>query len=194
MFDRAECAYEPCLACEAFVSVEALTALSALLDQAFKTAAPSSNAPLSGAFGLSHNSVRPDDPNPALPRLFRDLPFEPCAFGPDLLKPGRDDNNRPNSGLADQVAHHWRGRGHDGQVDRVGHGPDGGWTLIPSTLRRFGFTGKTVTAGESKTLARERVRELFTISINIISENSTKTARKMAEISHAVPQCYADSA
>ncbi len=58
MFDRAVCPPEPCLASEPFVGVEALTALSALLDQAFKTTDPSSNAPLSGAFGISHDQNR----------------------------------------------------------------------------------------------------------------------------------------
>ena len=58
MFDRAVCVHEPCLASEPFVGVEALTALSALLDQAFKTTAPSSNALLSGAFGISHDQNR----------------------------------------------------------------------------------------------------------------------------------------
>ena len=79
-------------------------------------------------------AVRADDPNPAAPRLFHDLPFERCAFGPELLEPGRDDDHRPNSGLdafADQVGHCGRGRGHDGQVDRVGHGSDARVDLNP---------------------------------------------------------------
>src|SRR5271157_4168263 len=79
-------------------------------------------------------AVRADDPNPAAPRLFHDPPFERCAFGPDLLKPGRDDDDRPNPGLdalADQVGHHRRGRGHDGQVDRVEQIPDAGMGFDP---------------------------------------------------------------
>ena len=58
MFDRALCPHEPCLAQEPFAGVEALKALSALLDQALKTAVPSSNAPLSDAFEISHDQNR----------------------------------------------------------------------------------------------------------------------------------------
>ena len=58
MFDRSLCLHEPCLTTEPFAGVEALKALSALLDQALKTAVPSSNAPLSDAFGVSHDQNR----------------------------------------------------------------------------------------------------------------------------------------
>jgi hypothetical protein len=58
MFDRGLCPHEPCLTSTPFAGVEALKALSALLDQALKTAVPSSNALLSDAFGISHDQNR----------------------------------------------------------------------------------------------------------------------------------------
>lgn len=58
MFDRAACARGGSLTAEPFVSMEALNALSALLDLAVKSAASSLNEPLSGACGVSHDQNR----------------------------------------------------------------------------------------------------------------------------------------
>lgn len=58
MFDRAVCVSEVRFAVEAFVDLEALSVLSALLDQVLKTNAPSSNARLRDAFGVSREQNR----------------------------------------------------------------------------------------------------------------------------------------
>ena len=58
MFDRAAGGREPSLSAEPFVSMEALNALSALLDLALKSTVPSSNALLVGACGTSHDQNR----------------------------------------------------------------------------------------------------------------------------------------
>jgi len=55
MFDRAVCVSEVRFAVDAFVDLEALGALSALLDQVLKTNAPSSNARLRDAYGGSRD-------------------------------------------------------------------------------------------------------------------------------------------
>ena len=52
MFDRAACVTDVRSLTDPFVSLEALGALSALLDQGLKTDAPSSNARLRDAYGL----------------------------------------------------------------------------------------------------------------------------------------------
>ncbi|WP_445222811.1 hypothetical protein ACKWRH_45440 (plasmid) [Bradyrhizobium sp. Pa8] len=58
MFDRAACACGCSLTAEPFVSLEALNALSALLDSVVKSAASSLNEPLCGACGVSHHQNR----------------------------------------------------------------------------------------------------------------------------------------
>ena len=55
MFDRAVCVSEVRFAVGAFVDLEALGALSALLDQVLKSNAPSSNARLLDAYGASRD-------------------------------------------------------------------------------------------------------------------------------------------
>ncbi|MCP3374940.1 hypothetical protein, partial [Bradyrhizobium cajani] len=58
MFDRAACARGGSLTAEPFVSLEALNALSSLVDSAVKSATSSLNEPLSGACGVSHDQNR----------------------------------------------------------------------------------------------------------------------------------------
>ena len=58
MFDRAACPDAPRLATAPFVSVDALSALTDLLQQALKAPSASSNAPLSGACRSSHDQNR----------------------------------------------------------------------------------------------------------------------------------------
>ena len=58
MFDRAACPDAPRLATAPFVSVDALSALTDLLQQALKASSASSNAPLSGACRSSHDQNR----------------------------------------------------------------------------------------------------------------------------------------
>jgi hypothetical protein len=58
MFDRAVCVSEVRFAVDAFVDLEALGALSALLDQVLKTEAPSSNTRLRDAYGASRDENR----------------------------------------------------------------------------------------------------------------------------------------
>ena len=58
MLERSECPDGLALTVEPFVSLDALNALSALLDLALKDRASSSNAPLSGACGTSHDQNR----------------------------------------------------------------------------------------------------------------------------------------
>ena len=90
-------------------------------------------------------AVRADDPHPAAPRLVHDPALELLAFGPDLLESGRDDDGRPDPGLdtlADQVGHRRRGRGHDGQIDRVGHVPDAGMGFDPQHARPLRIDGE----------------------------------------------------
>ena len=55
MFDRATCVAGVRFSADPFVSLEALSALSALLDQVLKTDVPSTNARLRGAFGISRD-------------------------------------------------------------------------------------------------------------------------------------------
>ena len=55
MFDRAACVTDVRSLTDPFVSLEALGALSALLDQVLKTDAPSSNARLRDAYGISRD-------------------------------------------------------------------------------------------------------------------------------------------
>jgi hypothetical protein len=58
MFDRAGCPHAASMTAEPFVSLDALAALSALLDLALKDRTPSSNAQLSGASRTSHDQNR----------------------------------------------------------------------------------------------------------------------------------------
>ena len=58
MFDRAACVTDVRSLTDPFVSLEALGALSALLDQVLKTDAPSSNAQLRDAYGISRDQNR----------------------------------------------------------------------------------------------------------------------------------------
>jgi hypothetical protein len=58
MFDRAVCVSEVRFAVDAFVDLEALGALSALLDQVLRTSAPSSHARLRDAYGASRDQNR----------------------------------------------------------------------------------------------------------------------------------------
>ena len=58
MFDRAACVTDVRSLTDPFVSLEALGALSALLDQVLKTDAPSSNARLRDAYGISRDQNR----------------------------------------------------------------------------------------------------------------------------------------
>jgi hypothetical protein len=58
MFERAYCPDDLRLTAVPFVGIDALVALSALLDQALRTSAASSNAPLSGASSSSHDQNR----------------------------------------------------------------------------------------------------------------------------------------
>ena len=58
MFDCAACVSDMCIEAEPFVDLEALGALSALLDQVLKTDAPSSNARLRDAYGVSRDQNR----------------------------------------------------------------------------------------------------------------------------------------
>ena len=55
MFDPAACVTDVRSLTDPFVSLEALGALSALLDQVLKTDAPSSNARLRDAYGISRD-------------------------------------------------------------------------------------------------------------------------------------------
>jgi hypothetical protein len=55
MFDCAACMSDMCIEADPFVDLEALGALSALLDQVLKTDAPSSNARLRDAYGVSRD-------------------------------------------------------------------------------------------------------------------------------------------
>ena len=98
--------------------------------------------------GVHHaQAVGPDQPHPPAPRLLQHLPLELGPLRADLLEPGRDDDRPLHPGLDALADHagHGRRRGHDDrQVDRLGHRRDLGYALIPSTLGRFGLTGKTV--------------------------------------------------
>jgi len=58
MFDRAACSADTHFSTNPFVSLEALDALSALLDHVFKTEATSSNVRLRSAGGISHDQNR----------------------------------------------------------------------------------------------------------------------------------------
>ena len=58
MFDRAGCAQQATVTAEPFVSLDALAALSTLLDLALKDRTPSSNAQLSGASRASQEQNR----------------------------------------------------------------------------------------------------------------------------------------
>lgn len=58
MFERAYCPDNLRLTAAPFVGIDALVALSALLDQALRASAASSNAPLSGASPSSHDENR----------------------------------------------------------------------------------------------------------------------------------------
>ena len=58
MFDRAACVTDVRSLTDPFVSLEALGALSVLLDQVLKTDAPSSNARLRDAYGISRDQNR----------------------------------------------------------------------------------------------------------------------------------------
>ena len=58
MFDRAACASGVCISADPFVGLEGLEALSALLSLALKTDAPSSNARLWDAYGISREQNR----------------------------------------------------------------------------------------------------------------------------------------
>jgi hypothetical protein len=58
MFDRAACSYDVRFLAAPFVSLEVLSAVSALLDQALKNTVPSWNAPLVGACRASHDQNR----------------------------------------------------------------------------------------------------------------------------------------
>ena len=58
MFDCAACMSDMCIEADPFVDLEALGALSALLDQVLKTDAPSSNARLRDAYGVSRDQNR----------------------------------------------------------------------------------------------------------------------------------------
>jgi hypothetical protein len=58
MFDRIACPGDVRFVAAPFVSLEALSALSALLDQAWKTTVASSNPPLPGACRASHDQNR----------------------------------------------------------------------------------------------------------------------------------------
>ncbi|MCK1711573.1 hypothetical protein [Bradyrhizobium sp. 143] len=58
MFDRSACARGGSLTAEPFVSLEALNALSSLVDSAVKSATSSLNEPLFGACGVSHDQNR----------------------------------------------------------------------------------------------------------------------------------------
>jgi len=58
MFDCAACVSDMCIEADPFVDLEALGALSALLDQVLKTDAPSSNARLRDAYGVSRDQNR----------------------------------------------------------------------------------------------------------------------------------------
>ena len=91
-----------------------------------------------GEWAHHPQAVGADDPHPTAPRVSHDLALEIRADGPDLLEPGRDNDGRLDTGLdalSDQVGHRRRGRGHNGQVDRVGHVPDARMGLDPQDAR-----------------------------------------------------------
>ena len=90
-------------------------------------------------------AARADDPDPASARLVHDPALELRAFSSSLPEPARGDDGRPDPGLdtfADRVGHRGRGRGHDGQIDRVGHVPDAGIGFDPQHARPVRIDGE----------------------------------------------------
>ena len=59
MFDCAACVSHVCIVAKPFVDLQALRALSVLLDRVLKTDTPSSNARLRDAYGVSRDQNRP---------------------------------------------------------------------------------------------------------------------------------------
>ena len=70
-------------------------------------------------------------PRLACPMIRRSssAPSAPISLNPPEAMMAAQDPGRDT--FADQVGHRWRGRGHDGQIDRVGHVPDAGMGFDP---------------------------------------------------------------
>jgi hypothetical protein len=83
MFDRAACAQGAALTAAPFVRLDALIALSALLDQVLRIGAASSNAPLSGADRTSRDQNRGEAYDRQDGQAGADAPAQPGSSASD---------------------------------------------------------------------------------------------------------------